>query len=315
MSDLKFSVIIPLYNKADTIARTLVSVGNQSFRDFEVIIVDDGSTDNGVDIAVNFSSKFNLRIHRQSNAGVSAARNTGAKMANGQYLAFLDADDEWKPGYLHEINEMIRIFPESEVFGTNYLGVRGSYVQSVRVFSKKIRMVDFIKEWGRYCPIHTSSTVISAKAFSGVGGFVIGHKYYEDAELLFKLALRGLFCVSPRVMSIYHADANVRATGKVVPYSDYAHWQYVESVLAKDASPLVQIAYWDILRRFVENFIHNRINDSCTLCENFPKMVLSLGRKRKLFFQRRNVFAWLIVLFYKIRFAVIARLKVQTRRK
>lgn len=312
---LQFSVIIPLYNKADTIIRTLLSVEQQTFKDFEVVVVDDGSSDNGLELVSGFNSTFKKIIYKQENAGVSAARNAGAALSKGKYLAFLDADDEWLPEYLDEINRMISNNQSCEVFGTNYRGVGESDIREVRYFSSKIRKIDYLSAWGYYSPIHTSSTVISKKAFFEVGQFVIGHKYYEDAELLFKLALRGRFCVSPQVLAVYHTDANVRATGKVVPYSDYAHWQYVESVLMKGPSPLVKIAYWDMLRRFVENFIHNRINDSHTLFENFPNMVLSLGRRRTILSRRWNIFAWFIALFYKIRFVVIARLKVQTWRK
>ena len=315
ISTLLFSVVIPLYNKADTVIRTLQSVEQQTFRDFEVVIVDDGSSDNGRELASGFNSSFKKRIHRQENAGVSVARNTGAELAFGQYLAFLDADDEWEPGYLEEINRMICANKSCEVFGANYRGVGVSEIRELRSFSNKFKLVDFIKEWGYYSPIHTSSTVIQKKAFCEVGGFVVGHKYYEDAELLFKLALRGRFCVSPRVLAKYHTDANVRATGKVVPYSEYAHWQYVESVLAKGCSPLVKIAYWDFMRRFVENFIHNRLKDSIDLSENFPNMALSLGKKQSLLLHRKNILFWCIALFYKIRFVIIARLKVRTRRK
>ena len=94
------SVVIPLYNKAHTIVNTLSTVINQIYTDFEIVIVDDGSTDNGVNTIVQHFSDPRIRIINQPNAGVSAARNRGVQESIYQYIAFLDADDEWHPDYL-----------------------------------------------------------------------------------------------------------------------------------------------------------------------------------------------------------------------
>lgn len=93
------SVVIPLYNKAHTIVNTLSTVINQIYTDFEIVIVNDGSTDNGVNTIVQHFSDPRIRIINQPNAGVSAARNRGVQESIYQYIAFLDADDEWHPDY------------------------------------------------------------------------------------------------------------------------------------------------------------------------------------------------------------------------
>lgn len=93
------TVIIPMYNKGDLIARAIRSVRHQTFQDFSVIVVDDGSTDNGPSIVDNLDDD-RIRLIRQPNAGPGAARNTGIKAAQSEYLAFLDADDEWYPWFL-----------------------------------------------------------------------------------------------------------------------------------------------------------------------------------------------------------------------
>ena len=98
---MRISVIIPLFNKAPYISRALASVAAQTFTDFEVIVVDDGSTDGGVQM-VDACKEPRLRLIKQENGGPGAARNRGLELAQGELVAFLDADDEWLPGYLAE---------------------------------------------------------------------------------------------------------------------------------------------------------------------------------------------------------------------
>ena len=114
-----FSIIIPLYNKAHTIKQTLISVLSQTFQEFEIIIVNDGSTDNGVVVINECTNDLRLRIINQSNQGVSVARNRGIKESKYNYIAFLDGDDEWLPFFLEEIRAAIIKFPHAGAFGTS----------------------------------------------------------------------------------------------------------------------------------------------------------------------------------------------------
>src|SRR6185436_3865509 len=101
MSSLKLSIIIPLYNKAPYVRRALDSIAAQSLSDFEVIVIDDGSTDDGAAIVADYADP-RCRLLKKANAGPGAARNTGIGQAQGEFIAFLDADDEWLPTYLEE---------------------------------------------------------------------------------------------------------------------------------------------------------------------------------------------------------------------
>ena len=108
------SVVIPLYNKSLTIGNTISSVLNQSCQDFEVVIVDDGSTDNSVEVVNQYvSDSSKIRLFHQANQGVCAARNKGVYESKGEFVAFLDADDLWHPRYLELMNNMIKDEPDA----------------------------------------------------------------------------------------------------------------------------------------------------------------------------------------------------------
>ncbi len=118
-----FSVIIPVYNKEKFIEKTLQSVLNQTFSDFEVIVIDDFSSDKSLNLAEKFVSE-NLRIiQHKENKGLSATRNTGIVNSNGVVMAFLDADDTWEVGYLEKIHSLHIKFPEAKLLATNYTDV------------------------------------------------------------------------------------------------------------------------------------------------------------------------------------------------
>ena len=115
-----FTVIIPLYNKEKYIENAIKSVLNQTFTDFNLLIINDFSTDKSVEIASKYISDTVEIIHHEKNAGLAAARNTGIKNTNSNYITFLDADDLWKPTFLESIFQLIQNFPEARIFGTNY---------------------------------------------------------------------------------------------------------------------------------------------------------------------------------------------------
>ncbi|MDI1255171.1 MAG: glycosyltransferase family 2 protein [Flavobacterium sp.] len=116
-----FSVIIPLYNKANFIESALKSVLGQTFSDFEIIIVEDCSTDNSFEVASKINNPKIRIIRHEKNNGLSASRNTGIENSTSKYLCFLDADDVWLPNYLAKIYALIQQFPDARLFATNYV--------------------------------------------------------------------------------------------------------------------------------------------------------------------------------------------------
>ena len=113
--NVKFSVIIPLYNKEAEIERTLRSVLAQSVLPHEIVVVDDGSTDRSAAIVESIGSPL-IRLVRQANAGECAARNTAMNKAEGTHYALVDADDVWKPNFLEEMKALIEEFPECGLY-------------------------------------------------------------------------------------------------------------------------------------------------------------------------------------------------------
>jgi glycosyltransferase involved in cell wall biosynthesis len=124
-----FTVIIPLYNKEKYIENAIKSVLNQTFTDYNLVIVNDCSTDKSVEIASKYISDTVEIIHHKKNAGLAAARNTGIKNTNCNYITYLDADDLWKPTFLESIFQLIQNFPEARIFGTNYEEIWGTVIK------------------------------------------------------------------------------------------------------------------------------------------------------------------------------------------
>ena len=135
---MRFSVIIPLYNKAPYVKKALESVFNQTFKDFEIVIVDDGSSDASFNVAQETikNSPAEYQLLHQNNSGVSTARNNGVKASYGDYICFLDADDWWAPTYLERMSWLIDAYPEAKIYGTNYYYVKNGH-QRICVTSAK----------------------------------------------------------------------------------------------------------------------------------------------------------------------------------
>lgn len=300
-----FSVVIPLYNKEDTILRTLRSIVGQTFSDYEVIVVDDGSKDHGASVVETFSRKTTgIRLVKEQNSGVSVARNRGVREAKGRYIAFLDADDEWKRGFLEECSKILRQHPNAMVFGTNYENVTpGRIVKGIE--SSRIDCVDFFREWPYRSPVHTSSLVIAKDAFWAAGGFNEDVGFYEDAELLFKLAMSHCFYVSRKSLVKYNSDAVERATSKRVSYSKYPHWQWAAEAVAKGrATKSLQMCLaTEWLRILSNNARYFQFDINATLFDAYPILGKSILKcsKRWVWTSWIGVpLGWMFWAFYKI---------------
>lgn len=191
-----FSVIIPLYNKAHTIRRCLDSVLAQSFEDFEIVIVNDGSSDSSEEVVQGNYQDPRIVIHTQPNAGVSAARNAGVALAKNAHVAFLDADDEWHPDFLSTMKRAIEAYPEAGLLGSGSIhrdwNDASGQDWTLERYRGQIQVVDYFQN--PHTMPHTSAMVASRKAFFEVfpdgEGFPVGAKLCEDWSCFYRLAAR-----------------------------------------------------------------------------------------------------------------------------
>lgn len=211
-----FSVVIPLYNKAHTIVKTLSTVLNQAYTDFEVVIVDDGSTDGSADvIRQNFDDK-RIRIVAQENQGVSAARNRGIIESIGEWISFLDADDEWLPQYLGAVADSISRNAQYEiVFGgrmsQNYkTGKRNNLVP--QKYLGKTCEIDFFQNPHVFA--HISALTIRREFVKKSNVmFIKGQKLNEDFTFIFRLALHAKhIALVGTPLSIYNGNVDGQTT-------------------------------------------------------------------------------------------------------
>lgn len=182
LSKKTVSVVIPMYNSAETIQRTLNSVKNQTCKDFEIIVVDDGSTDNGADLVESYiAANQDLDIHliKKANGGVSTARNTGMRMAKGNYIALLDADDEWEKQKLQKQLTVLEADAAIDLLGCN----RNGQVLDTFLSKKFTRLTPISARFLMYKNFFATPTVIfKRKILTEVGFFDETQRYAEEGN-------------------------------------------------------------------------------------------------------------------------------------
>jgi glycosyltransferase involved in cell wall biosynthesis len=211
------TVVIPLFNKATDVERTVRSVLAQSQPDFELIVVDDGSTDGGGDV-VRAIGDPRIRTIRQANAGVSAARNRGIAEAATDLVALLDADDEWRPDFLRSVLELRSRFPQAGLWAAGYLmappdsgPLKQPQLRGVPTAPEGGLIDDFFVCLRKDCPVCSSNVLGRRSIFEALGGFAVGEKLSEDWDMWARIALRYRVAFLPEVQAVYHLDASNRA--------------------------------------------------------------------------------------------------------
>ena len=203
MSVLCISVIIPLFNKEKYIERTLRSVLQQTFTDFEVIVVDDGSTDCGAEI-VRSLPDARVRLIRQENCGVSVARNRGIMEAKADFIAFVDADDEWHPEFLSCLWAIKEQNPQGKFFAAASETINSSGAKKTFNFGYPNNFAIDLLEFMDCCmrlksPIMSSAVLLYKPLLEQIGMFPVGQKRGEDLDTWVRLLFEvpAIYCNRP----------------------------------------------------------------------------------------------------------------------
>lgn len=244
----KVSIIVPLYNKAPYVTKALESIASQTFTDWECIIVNDGSTDNSLEVAETwltenidenwYSIGGHWRLITQENAGVSAARNHGISLSTGDFVAFLDADDWWAPTFLEEMMQLADEYPNAGLYAGNYWYYKPgkTHVAVKKVYGVEYKVYEE-EGWGgymnyprTYCegemPVWTGAVLIPRAILEEVKGkneevrtkcgvyFPLGIKLGEDFLLWSKIALQYKVAFLNKSLAYYNNDipASLRLT-------------------------------------------------------------------------------------------------------
>lgn len=215
-----FSVVIPAYNAEKVIARSIQSVLQQTYKDFELIIIDDGSKDGTKDAVAGFHNA-DMKYIYQDNAGVSAARNRGIQESSHAYVCFLDADDEWTENHLEELVSLIEKYDHCGMYVTGYdLRLNnGETIHKSQQILKRIPEEIFASNDGFDILIrngyflNTNTVCIKREVFDKVGLFVEGVKNGEDDDMWFRIFSYYPIAVTKKITTIYDRT-NCGATGQ-----------------------------------------------------------------------------------------------------
>lgn len=211
MSKTKISTVIPLYNKGPYIERTIKSVLNQNLQPTEIIIVNDGSTDNGPKIVENFNDS-KIKLINQKNKGASAARNTGIKAAKGKLIALLDADDEWLPNHLNEKVNFFKNHPEIGAVGSSFYTIKNNEKVIPQKFDylpdENVIINNYFKTSLKRKPMNSSVAIFKKSIIKKIGYFPENLNNGEDLFFWSKIALNYKIGYINEPSAIIHSVVN-----------------------------------------------------------------------------------------------------------
>jgi glycosyltransferase involved in cell wall biosynthesis len=207
------SVLIPVFNGADRVARALDSIREQTYRDFEVVVLDDGSTDETAEVVARYPE---ARLLRQENQGIGAARQRLTEAAGGNWVAFCDHDDVWRPGKL--ARQMAAVGASTVLVHSHYVVRLADGGEVVRAWTPPAdaTALDHLLPDNR---VHTSSVLFRRETMLAAGGFPVDSSRAEDYAAWFRLASRGSFRLVPEVLAVKYARRNSASAATLAWYA------------------------------------------------------------------------------------------------
>lgn len=232
---MRFSVIMPLYNKAPYVRKAVESVVDQTFADWELIVVDDCSTDGSAAIVEQIVDPRIRIIRLEENGGVGSARNRGVAESTAPFVCFLDADDWWEPTFLEEMAALIERHPDAGIYGTGYYIVKNG--------KKRVAPIGVDEEFTEgeinYCqvyaktlcmPLTSISVCMPHRVFDEAGGFPVGITLGEDFLLWLRIVLKHKTVLLNKPLSNYNQDVDItfRGTHHLHPPERHMLWRLGE---------------------------------------------------------------------------------------
>ncbi len=306
-------MVIPLFNKEKHILATLESVTSQHYPVSEIIVIDDGSTDCSADVVAS-SNINNLRLVRQNNQGVSAARNTGIKAARFPYVAFLDGDDQWLPFFTEEMAHLIQRYPDASAYTSRYQCVESGnkfvdpkiYLNDVDPYGMIMHNYFELASKGDL-PFMMSSTLVKKDIFERIDGFPVGEKMGEDQDVFARIALHGYIAYCPNINLLYHRDTDNRACDNNVPYEECGFSKRLHEIV--NCSTFDEKLRQDIIRYTAAHLCHLAKQN---IRNQNPAVALKLLRDKRCFTKPKHLIALsLWASFQQVYLALIALLSGQ----
>ncbi|HEO8420469.1 TPA: glycosyltransferase family 2 protein [Yersinia enterocolitica] len=239
------SVVIPLYNKEQYIERTIMSILSQTFQDFEIIIVDDGSTDGSVEKAEAWIDN-RITVRRMEHKGASAARNEGILAATADLITFIDADDEWKPRFLENIIHLKNKYPYCGAYATSYeiqLPSKKKIIPTIYETPEKWEGVftNYVEKTLKDLPIISSAVAVQKEVFKEIGLFKEGEPLGEDQDMWLRIGLNYPIAYKNESFAIYYRGLENSVCMDLSILNRYPIIDYLERLLHKENLPYIDV--------------------------------------------------------------------------
>ena len=287
-----FSVIIPVYNGEKFIDNAIGSVISQTYSDFEVIIINDGSKDNTAAVLDKYACNPKITVINQENGGVSKARNNGISHASGSHIVFLDADDVWEAHHLETMARLIEKYPSAGLYGTFTRTelVSGEVISECNFFKDKeedVFLEDFFEEYhkDKSAKMFTViTTCISSEAMKKAGGFPVGCAIGEDLELSLRVAAYYPVVLSRIITATYKKENSVATKDKSFD-PDWKFFDTVEELYSDSSIPsskkenIRKVMGWFTMRRCRHYVIDGQKRKAYKAYLNIPKGSVSFKDK------------------------------------
>lgn len=302
-----FTVIIPLYNKEKYIENAIKSILNQTFTDFELLIINDCSTDKSVEIATEFLSENVKIMHHDKNSGLAATRNTGIKKATSNYVTFLDADDLWKPHFLEKIFHLIQNFPEARIFATNYEEIWGKTIKNPHNGSERLSenftgYVNFFKINLKQGIYNHGSVCLHKEVYEKVGFYNENIQLSQDLDFNIRANFHYKLAYDNSIQMSYFMQTDNQLTrssiiNKSIPdYDLYEDWtknnpdlkkylDFERYVLGKRLKKNNDLRW----KKMIANIDSKNLNWKQNLLLKVPSLILNLIDKVKLFLLKLGI--------------------------